>query len=79
MLLHHYSIRHYFSLTTIYEHRINVFFPLIVFVTLEFTSICKTKSDEESKEKCHEEKNPFINQDVEKNTVICEQGKLSNR
>lgn len=42
-------------------------------LTLEFTSICKTKSDEES----HEENKPFINQDVEMNAVSREQGKLS--
>eukprot|EP00105_Crassostrea_gigas_P034155 XP_019918303.1 PREDICTED: uncharacterized protein LOC105317318 [Crassostrea gigas] len=35
----------------------------------KFTSICKTRSDEES----HEENIPFINQDVEMNTVSREQ------
>lgn len=41
-------------------------------MTLEFTSICKTKSDEES----HEENKPFINKN-EKNAVSRKQGKLS--
>lgn len=44
-------------------------------VTLEFTSICKTRSDEESPE----ENKPFINQDVEINTASGKQGKLSTR
>lgn len=51
------------------------FFPVFFCVTLEFTSICKTKSDEER----HEENKPFINQDVEMNAVSREQGKLSTR
>lgn len=42
-------------------------------MTLEYTSICKIKSDEES----HEENKPFINQDVEMNAVNRKQGKLS--
>lgn len=41
-------------------------------LTLEFTSICKTKSDEES----HEENKPFINKN-ERNAVSRKQGKLS--
>lgn len=51
-----------------------MFFPLIFFLTLEFTSICETKSDEES----HDGNKPFINQDVETNAVRRGQGKLSN-
>lgn len=50
-----------------------MFFPLF-FLTLEFTSICETKSDEER----HDENKPFINQDFETNAVRREQGKLSN-
>lgn len=44
-----------------------------IFLTLESTLICETKRDEES----HEER--FINQDVKKNAISREQGKLSNR
>lgn len=73
MLLHHYSVRQYFSLTTSFGN--NGFFSFNFFcVSIEFTSICKAKSDEES----HEEE-PFINQNVELNAVSREQGKHSTR
>lgn len=74
MLLHHYSVRQYFSLTISFGNNGFFFFLQFFCVTLEFTSICKAKSDEES----HEEE-PFINQNVELNAVSREQGKHSTR
>lgn len=62
-----------FSLTSSYEHRYNGF--SFIFLTLESTLICETKRDEES----HEERLNFINQDVKKNAISREQGKLSDR
>lgn len=73
MLLHHYSVRQYFSLTTSFGN--NGFFSFNFFcVSIEFTSICEAKSDEES----HEEE-PFINQNVKLNADSREQGKHSTR
>lgn len=37
-----------------------IIFPVIFYVALELTLICKTKTDEES----HEENKPFIKEDV---------------
>lgn len=41
---------------------------------VEFTSMCKTRSEEES----HEEHIPFINQDVQKNGISRKKGKFRN-
>lgn len=54
---------------------IKIYFLLILLIPLEFTSNCETTTNEES----HEENKPFINQDIEKNAVSREQGKLSNK
>lgn len=56
----------------IFLHCLLSCFPCNFYVALELTLICKTKSDEES----HEESKPFIKEDVEKNTVRRDQGKL---
>lgn len=66
-----HEINHILTFTfsfIVYYH----FFPVIFYVALELTLICKTKSDEES----HEESKPFIKEDVEKNTVRRDQGQL---
>lgn len=52
-----------------------IFFLSIIFVTLEFTTICETRSDEE----CYEKNKQCINEDVKKNAVRRKQGKVSTR